>query len=95
MSRHKRPNADWVDASKDPLLTTEQAAKVLSVAPDTLKYWRVKRWMGGPRFVRFGRGIVRYLTSDLKDYMASCRVTIVKGAGYAERNAGRKTTRSA
>ena len=95
MSRRKTPNTDWANSSKDPLLTTEQAAQFLSVAPDTLKFWRMKRWMSGPRFVRFGKGIVRYLNSDLRDYVNANRVQIIRGNGNVERNASLKLQREA
>jgi predicted DNA-binding transcriptional regulator AlpA len=79
----------------EPLLTTQQAAHYLNITPAALDFWRTKRWMSGPRFVRIGKGIVRYLRSDLVDYIQSNRVKIVKGDGYAERNASLQAARAA
>lgn len=47
-------------------LTSEEAAEVLGVSPETLPSWRSRG--KGPRYVRLGRA-VRYLESDLAEYL--------------------------
>ena len=48
------------------LLTTKQAAEMLSLSPNTLNQWRnLKR---GPRFRKLEKS-VRYLESDLLEYI--------------------------
>ncbi|RLA41909.1 MAG: DNA-binding protein [Gammaproteobacteria bacterium] len=48
------------------LLTTKQAAELLSLSPNTLNAWRnLKR---GPKFRKLEKS-VRYLESDLHQYM--------------------------
>ena len=49
----------------DPLLTEEQAAKMLGLSPLTLKKWR--RTSRGPRYYRLGSA-VRYNREDLEAY---------------------------
>jgi excisionase family DNA binding protein len=50
-------------------LTEREAARLLNLSVATLRAWRLKA--KGPRFVRFGRA-VRYLESDLVQYMDGC-----------------------
>jgi len=50
------------------MLTTEQAARYLGLAPATLNKWRV--YGTGPRFHKLGRA-VRYRRADLDAYLAS------------------------
>lgn len=50
-----------------PALNTEQAASYTGLAEATLKSLRCRG--GGPRFVRYGRGAVRYLIPDLDAWM--------------------------
>ncbi len=50
----------------DELLTTQEAAKILKVKPNTLAKWRVIG--AGPLFVTMGRA-VRYRLSDLKIFI--------------------------
>jgi predicted DNA-binding transcriptional regulator AlpA len=54
-------------------LNTEQAALYTGLAPATLEGLRCKG--GGPRFVRYGRKAVRYLTADLDAWMARLTVS--------------------
>ena len=51
----------------EPLLTTEQVADHLGVAPITLRKWRI--YGAGPRFVRMGRS-VRYRMSAIEAFVA-------------------------
>ena len=52
------------------LIDEREAAKLLSVAPRTLQYWR---WAGrGPAFVKIG-GAVRYHRRDLDDFVSRGR----------------------
>jgi predicted DNA-binding transcriptional regulator AlpA len=46
-----------------PLIDTIEAAKVLNLAPNTLRIWRVKGI--GPEFVRLGSRTIRYRREDL------------------------------
>ena len=48
-------------------IDTEEAARHLSLAPNTLEKMRVTG--GGPRYVKLGRA-VRYRISDLETYLA-------------------------
>jgi excisionase family DNA binding protein len=57
--------------TSDPLveyLTTRDAAKVLGVSPNTLKFWRHRR-SDGPPFVKLGRA-VRYSRAALTAWVA-------------------------
>jgi len=54
-------------------LNTEQAGIYTGLAPATLEGLRCKG--GGPRFVRYGRKAVRYLTADLDRWMAGLTVS--------------------
>lgn len=48
-----------------------EAAKILSVSPQTLRNWR---FLGkGPAYSKRSH-MVRYLVADLLDYMAKCRI---------------------
>jgi hypothetical protein len=53
------------------LLTTENVAELLGVAPATLVWWRAQRQ--GPPFVRLGRGRrspIRYRPDAIEIYLA-------------------------
>lgn len=52
------------------LLTTEQAAQALGLAPKTLRNWASAGQ--GPAVIRIG-GRVRYAPEDLKAYIDACR----------------------
>jgi predicted DNA-binding transcriptional regulator AlpA len=54
-------------------LNTEQASLYTGLAAATLEGLRCKG--GGPRFVRYGRKAVRYLTADLDAWMAGLTVS--------------------
>ncbi len=55
------------------LLTTMQAAKYLGIS---MAFLERDRWAGAKvPFVRIGSRTVRYLKSDLEDYIESRRVT--------------------
>ena len=56
-------------AGCDPALNTSQASEYTGLAEATLEGLRTRG--GGPRFVRYGRKAVRYLKSDLDEYMAA------------------------
>jgi predicted DNA-binding transcriptional regulator AlpA len=57
------------------LLTTKDAAQLLSLRPDTLARWR---WRGiGPEFVRVGGRAVRYPATALADWLRSQRAVSV------------------
>lgn len=52
-----------------PALNTEQASAYTGLAEKTLEGLRCRG--GGPRFIRYGRKAVRYLVSDLDQWMRS------------------------
>ena len=51
----------------DRLLTTAQAANALAISPRTLESWRLKGI--GPPFVSYGSRCVRYLDSELREWL--------------------------
>lgn len=53
----------------EPLLTTEQVAEILNVAPHTLAVWRNEGRRDLP-WVKFGR-FVRYQQEDVRRYLES------------------------
>ena|GEM_PF-768930 len=57
----------------DPMLTTEQAAAILRVPPDTMKKWR-QRPGKGPEFVRYPGGAIRYRLSRIMKFLEDCTV---------------------
>lgn len=52
-----------------PALDTPQAASFTGLAVATLETLRSRG--GGPRFVKYGRGAVRYRVDDLNDWMTA------------------------
>jgi predicted site-specific integrase-resolvase len=52
-------------------LNQKQAAKLLDVEPETLSKWRMRN--RGPVYLRIS-GKIRYLKSDVLDYLAACRI---------------------
>lgn len=67
----------------EKLLDTEETAKILGLARQTLDVWRVRG--RGPRFIKVGRA-VRYRESDLQSYLdglESFSSTAESGAGEA------------
>jgi hypothetical protein len=50
------------------LLTSDQAAAVLAIAPKTLKNWRTAKRITQPAFCRIG-GAVRYRREDLDRFI--------------------------
>ena len=52
-------------------LTEAEAAKLLNVAPATLRNWRHRR--KGPRYVKYSKHIY-YLPEGITDYLRSCIV---------------------
>jgi predicted DNA-binding transcriptional regulator AlpA len=49
-------------------LTTQQAAKYLTLSPATLEKWRCTG--GGPRFIRYSARCIRYAQNDLDSWLA-------------------------
>ena len=64
------------------LLTTQDAAALLRVNPETLKVWRARG--GGPRFAKLGRRVL-YRQQDLEDFVARTSGT---ARGAADRSRG-------
>ena len=63
-----------------PPLTTEDAAKVLGLAPATLENDRCDGRLGVP-FVRVGRRAIRYRPSDLAEWLEA---RVVRPAAVAQ-----------
>ena len=53
------------------LLNTAEAAKYLTISPDTLRLWRSRRGQGGPRFIKLHPRCVRYRIDDLEFFLES------------------------
>lgn len=53
----------------EALMTTEAAAEVLRLKPETLATWRYTREGGGLPFVKLGGGRVRYRPSDVRAFI--------------------------
>jgi predicted DNA-binding transcriptional regulator AlpA len=51
---------------EEPLLSDEEMAKILGIAPTTPAQWRY--YGKGPRYVKYGR-FVGYRPSDIRDYV--------------------------
>ncbi|WP_414644917.1 helix-turn-helix transcriptional regulator [Brevundimonas sp.] len=56
-------------ATREPLLSTVEAATCLALSPRTLEAYRRKG--GGPVFVALSRNVVRYRRSDLDAWVTS------------------------
>lgn len=54
------------------LMTTEEVAESLRLAEGTLRKWRSAG--RGPKFVKLGNDLVRYLPEDIADYARDHRV---------------------
>ncbi len=67
MPTHTPQNGENTAVASD-MLSTQEAAQYLGLAPATLSKWRVYRT--GPRFLKLGRS-VRYRRADLDAYLAS------------------------
>jgi hypothetical protein len=67
-------------------LTTADAARLLSISPATLYWWRLRGHEAGPNFVRFSqRGRVRYELQALRAFIRRRTVEIPKV--FSERRA--------
>jgi predicted DNA-binding transcriptional regulator AlpA len=55
------------------MLTTKEVAKMLAVAPATLRAWRCAKT--GPRFTRLTARSVKYAQADIERYAAERTVT--------------------
>jgi helix-turn-helix protein len=67
------------DTRPDDLLTTEQAAEILQLSPNTLKMYRGRG--RGPRFQRSTDGrTVRYRRADLDDYLQDMDAAVTEFA---------------
>lgn len=56
----------------EKLLTTQEVAGFLGIAPNTMEIWRIKG--EGPKFVKCGR-YVRYRRQDVENYIELRTVT--------------------
>lgn len=52
---------------EDEMLPPQEAAKILNVAHNTLRFWRHER--RGPAFVRIGERLIRYRRVDLEAWV--------------------------
>jgi hypothetical protein len=53
---------------RETLLSTVEAGAILGVSPRTLEDWRLRG--GGPMFRKIGQRLVRYLYTDLSEFIA-------------------------
>lgn len=56
-------------ADPDQLLTTREAAKLISYSESALNHWRCKGV--GPRYISFTKRSIRYRRSDLVEWVKS------------------------
>jgi hypothetical protein len=70
---HEIPNVRTLgeEIANDGLLTEHDAAKLLAIAPATLKYYRCVCPKAGPPYIRIGdgRGMIRYSFRALLSYL--------------------------
>ena len=70
-----------------PYLTEREVAAMLSVAPQTLRRWRMEAARGatlcGPRFLRIGRRSIRYLRADVERYTEQQRALAAAELGIS------------
>ena len=60
------------DHENDPLLTTEEAAAMLGLAPGTLQFYRaVPHRDPGLPYVRINARCIRYRKSDVREFIES------------------------
>jgi hypothetical protein len=62
----------------DYFVNDVEAAKILSVSPQTMRNWRCNR--KGPAYTKHGARMVRYHVQDLLDYMERGRIDFDKAA---------------
>lgn len=68
--RRLQPATAILDSdTREPLITTAQAAELLALSPRSLEGYRRKG--GGPTFVTLSRNVVRYRRSDLDNWVSS------------------------
>ena len=74
--------------SPDDLLSDGEAARVLRLSPRTLQRWRQEG--SGPPFLRMSPGMVRYLRSDLSQFLKDSRRRSTSGDGRFRRTKSRR-----
>lgn len=74
----------------EPLLTTEEVAKLLRVQPRTVDDWRLNG--DGPDFVPISKNVVRYRPSAVDRFLAEKEQA---AAAARQRRAGRRRSASA
>jgi DNA-binding transcriptional MerR regulator len=73
MAEKKKSSSQPTSPVASDLLTDEQAARILSVEPRTLRLWRNSR---GLPFIRITSKVIRYRLADLNQWLAERRVAI-------------------
>jgi predicted DNA-binding transcriptional regulator AlpA len=53
------------------MLDQNEVAEMLKVSPKTLEYWRYKGC--GPRYIKVGKKLARYLMDDINEFIMSGR----------------------
>jgi hypothetical protein len=69
--RRKKTGGHSEDLMGGELLTTVEAAAYMRIPADTLRFWRVRRWQRGPRYLKVHYRAVRYRLCDLEAYLES------------------------
>lgn len=62
----REQSSAWIIQGR--LLTTQEAAQLLAISPETLKWWRRRGQRTGPDFIRLGKR-VRYSLQGLNSYL--------------------------
>ena len=67
---HEQMTAD----ASGRLLEPKEAAELLGVAPDTLRYWRYEG--RGPKYVKYSQRCFRYDEADVRRYIDEHRIDL-------------------
>lgn len=57
----------------EELINDKEVAKTLNVSVKTVQNWRSGPVARGPKFVKFGNGLVRYFPSDVLEFINSSK----------------------
>jgi hypothetical protein len=78
-TRRAAPASPGPAFSPSDLLTDNEAANFLRLAPHTLRVWRLSHRQPGLRFIRMGRS-VRYQFADLVAFIEASKNTVAASA---------------
>jgi hypothetical protein len=54
--------------------TTADLARIIKVDPSTIRRWRTAVPLQGPPFVRLSFGVIRYIPSDVREWLSGHRI---------------------